>query len=300
MNRKDYKLVSTLDDKSGYSGLDRFWNRQGFQSFYKSFRKGSDLPKYIKDNPVNVLSVQDRYKLRGIQFGNWLSQEDRFNYTAALYICLYDLNKVLKFKDNNIGLDGALGIAFGARGRSKAPAHFEASTDIINMTRYKGDASVPKRIRFVNSGGVGALAHEYGHFLDYYFGAHYEPYSGIYALTNGRSENKSRIDYPKANKMRIIIEDILEQAYWAAPGKTSAYYQRIRKVTKDGYWVRRNEIFARLFEQYISYKLNKIGVNNSFLNDPKYNMLFYYYNQKELKRVVPLFDALVAEMRTHF
>jgi hypothetical protein len=299
MAKRNYKLVSTLDDDSGDSGLDRFWDRQGFQDFYKGFRKGSDLPKYIKDNPNNVLSVQDTYKLRGIQFGNWLTQEDRYNYTAALYICLYDLNKILKFKDNSIGLDGTLGVAFGARGRSKAMAHFEASTNIINMTRYNSDTSLTKENRFLYSGGVGALAHEYGHFLDYFFGANYEPNSSIYALTDGRSTSRTRIKYLASQKMRIIVEDILEQAYWTGPGKPSAYYQRIRKVTEEAYWVRRNEIFARLFEQYIGYKLDKVGINNSFLNNQKYNNIFYY-NPKELQKVVPLFDALITQMRTHF
>lgn len=299
MAKKDYKLVSTLEDQSGESGLDRFWNVQGFQEFYKGFRKGADLPKYIKDNPIAVLQVQDRYSLRGIQFGNWVTQEDRYNYAAALYICLYDLNKVLKFKENNLGLDKALGLAFGARGRSKALAHFEAATDIINMTRYNSDTSIPKKIRFLQSGGVGALAHEYGHFLDYYFGAHYEPHTRIYALTNGRSTNRARIPYPKSQKMRNIVEDILEKAYWAAPGKPSAYYLRIRQASEDGYWVRRNEFFARLFEQYIGYKLDKIGIHNSFLNDQKYSTKFYL-NKKELEKVVPLFDALLAQMRTYF
>lgn len=299
MAKRNYKLVSTLDDDSGFSGLDRFWDRQGFQDFYKGFRKGSDLPKYIKENPNNVLKVQDVYKLRGIQFGNWLTQEDRYNYTAALYICLYDLNKILKFKDQNIGLDGTLGIAFGARGRSKAMAHFESANDIINMTRYNNDSSISKEARFLYSGGVGALAHEYGHFLDYFFGANYEPNSSVYALTNGRSTSRTRIKYLASQKMRIITEDILEQAYWTALGKPSAYYQRIRKVTEEAYWVRRNEIFARLFEQYIGYKLNKVGINNSFLNNQKYNNIFYY-NSKELQKVVPLFDTLITQMRTHF
>lgn len=299
MAKKDYKLVSTLEDKSGRSGLDRFWNAQGFQDFYKGFRKGADLPKYIKDNPNDVLKVQDRYHLRGIQFGNWVTQEDRYNYTAALYICLYDLNKVLKFKDNNLGLDKSLGLAFGARGRSRAVAHYEAATDIINMTRYNSDTTIPKQIRFLNSGGVGALAHEYGHFLDYYFGAHYEPDQYRYALTNGRSTHRDRIAYPKSQKMRNLMEDILEKAYWLGPGKPSAYYQRIRRRTEEGYWVRRNEFFARLFEQYIGYKLDKIGVHNSFLNNQKYSTTFYL-NKKELENIAPLFDALIAEMRVYF
>ena len=87
------------------------------------------------------------------------------------------------------------------------------------MTRYYDNdrflSPVPKAFRFVNSGGVGAFAHEYGHFLDYFFGAKVEPYGNIYALTNGRSVNATRINYDrKKYPLRTAVEDILELAYW--------------------------------------------------------------------------------------
>ena len=295
----DYKIVSTLDDKSGYSGLDRYWSRSGFEAFYKRFRKGIELPNYLKANPNSVIKIQERYHLRGVQFGNWVTTEDRFNYLATLYICLYDLNKVLKFKDNNLGLDAALGLAFGARGRGRAVAHYEPSTNIINMTRYSSETSLPKTHRFLHSGGVGALAHEYGHFLDYYFGSKYELDNDVYSLTNGSSTHGKRIVYKASQKLRNLVEDILAFAYWDKSGKPSNYYKRVRAASKNSYFVERTEIFARLFEQYIGYKLKLMGIENSYLTDPKYSEKIYL-TTKELKEVAPLFDKLIAGMRTHF
>lgn len=303
------KIEDTLKDVGG-SVYDDYWQQNGFKQFYKTFRKGVDLPKSYLVIADNSKKITQRYHLRGFQFGNWLTNEDRFNYLAAFFVCAYDLNKVLKFKNNNIGLDGALGISFGSRGRSTAAAHFESLTNIINITRYKKvikhpltgrKVNVPKIKRFKFTGGVGAIAHEYGHFLDYEFGSKFETDNNYYALTNGRSIDRNPITYNNSKKMRNIVEEILSKAYWKDYSKKikSNYIKRLEKVTDKDYFFRRNEIFARLFEQYIAYKLLKIGINNSFLVQTKYNENIYMKNS-ELKEIVPLFDKLIREMRTYF
>ena len=42
--------------------------------------------------------------------------------------------------------------------------------NVINITRYR-DGKLDKGIRFFGTGGLGSLAHEYGHFLDYAVGS---------------------------------------------------------------------------------------------------------------------------------
>ncbi len=293
-----FRIQSTLEN-GDRSRLDKYWNDRGFRGFYKKFRKGLDLPKSLQSLPNSTEVIEKKFHLRGFQFGNWLTIEDRFNYLAALYVCLYDLNKVLKFKNNNLGLDESLGISFGARGSSAALAHYEPNKKIINITRYKNISGISKLIRFINTGGVGALAHEYGHFLDYYFGANYEVTNNYFALSNGRSVSFKRIPYAKNLKMRNLMEDILEKAYWRKANVPSAYIKRIQNFSKREYFVRRNEIFARLFEQYIAYKLKQRGINNRFLTETKYSEKIYM-KPSELKRVIPLFDKLIVEMRKYF
>ena len=300
------KIVDTLQPEGG-SRAERWWEDQGFVDLYKYFRKGSidnDLKKI-----ADIRDVSKVFHLKGYQFGNWVTHEDRFNYLAALAVCLFDLNRVLKFKNNNLGLDKTLGVAFGARGVKGALAHYEPATKIINMTRYyeasRFDKPTEKKVRFVFSGGVGSFAHEYGHFLDYYFGAKGEPHTRNYALTNGRSTDPRRITYDrKKMPMRFIVEDILEKAYWD-PSKTqdSSYIKRIRKEIPSrhylDYFLRRNEIFARLFEQYIGYKLQQMKLTNIFLTKRKYHSV-QYMTPTEMKAIVPLFDKLLVEMRKYF
>lgn len=299
------KITDTLEGaKTGVSKMEAWWRGQGFTAIYKEFRKGS-LPSVFLNKIKDVRNVQKVFNLRGFQFGNWVSNEDRFNYLAGLGICLYDLNKVLKFKANNLGLDKTLGVAFGARGQRGAAAHYEPQTNIINMTRYY-DASrfkepKSKAVRFVHSGGVGVFAHEYGHFLDFFFGSRIEPHNKYYSLSNGSSTNPVRIVYDKKKyPIRYAMENLLEAAYWDAnKTKPSTFIKRIEAFSNKPYYVERTEVLARLFEQYIAYKLKQLGVSNSFLTSTKYTRAVYM-TPTELKKVVPLFDKLLILMRTKF
>jgi hypothetical protein len=300
------KIVDTLKPEGG-SRAERWWEDQGFSDLYQFFRKGA-MEKRFYEKLKDVRIVDEVFQLRGYQFGNWVTHEDRFNYLAALGICLYDLNRVLKFKGNNLGLDKTLGVAFGARGVKGALAHYEPSTNIINLTRYyeenRFDKPTEKKVRFVFSGGVGSFAHEYGHFLDYFFGSKIETTTKVYALSDGRSVDPTRIVYNQTKMpMRYWMEEILEKAYWNK-NKTSEsnYVRRIKDSIPErylNYFLRRNEIFARLFEQYIGYKLQELKIQNIFLTKTKYHSI-QYMTPAELKVVVPLFDKLLLQMRKHF
>jgi hypothetical protein len=114
---------------------------------------------------------------------------------------MYDLNKVLRF-NNNLGFD-LLGITFGARGRGSALAHYEPNTNLINITRYSDDWYC-KNVRFFSTGGLGSLAHDYGHFLDYFAGAYLDKDAEVYSLTNGSSIARSRVD--KGGDIRKAME----------------------------------------------------------------------------------------------
>ena len=297
------------------SRVHRYWDSTGFQDFYKNFRKGLALPKTLENSADSPEIIQKTFKLRGFQFGNWLSNEDRYNYLAACYICLYDLNTVLKFKQSNLGLDKELVISFGSRGSSGALAHYEPRTNTINMTRYKrmdtinrqrmnlGQAplELTKLERFIYTGGAGSFAHEYGHFLDYYFGSRYDVSPKSWSLTFGDSTNTTRINWPASNKLRVLTEDLMQKIFWKNEKlKTpSLYMARLEKSVKGEYFFKRNEIFARAFEQYILYKLTNIGIYNTFLKKKKY-LAAVYIPEKEFKGVVPYFDRLVEGMRSYF
>lgn len=97
------------------------------------------------------------FGFRGVEFGNWLPQDERQSVLNFATDALGDLSKLLKIDYKDIGLDflgsTGMGAAFGSRGKGKAAAHYEPGRKVFNLTRMNG---------------AGSLAHEYGHALDYF------------------------------------------------------------------------------------------------------------------------------------
>jgi len=291
-NSNAIKIIDSDNTITAGSRADLYWQQNGWENLFNKMRKGIGVPKKFSND---LSGISKRFNLKGIGFGNWLSIEDKINYTYSLVYSLYDLNKVLHF-NYNIGF-GLLIVTFGARGRGSALAHYEPNTQYINITRYKR-GSEDKRIRFFNSGGVGSLAHEYGHFLDYFAGEYLAPSKEYFALTNGSSIAKGRTD--TKNKMRTITDDIMQKIIWSKKRQLSKYYLRLLDILnttdKGNYWIQRNEMFARAFEVYVSEKLKKQGVSNILLTHTKY-VHSVYLRPSEIKPIMPLFDALLTEIR---
>lgn len=302
------------------SNVTIFWLNQLFQHLYSSFRPGFSkvLPKGY--DPFDHTVVISKFKLNGFEYGNWLTQEDRYNYFLAAQIALFDLQGVLQF-GYNIGLNKTVGIAFGARGKSAAKGHFEPDTFMINITRYKeakklinpltglpvfGEKTTAevKSILFEKTGGVGSLAHEYGHSLDYYFGTFIEQdtkYRKYRGLTQGWSiADDPDTDYRK-DSMRYDANMIINKLIWKNEKEYTKYYQVIRTAFDNGkltdYWLRHCELFARSFETYIHYKLNQKGIKNTFLTHSKYDGSWAYPDKETLKAILPHFDSLITKMR---
>ena len=74
---------------------------------------------------------------------------------SLFYDGFEDLYKALGISHRDISLGGELAIAFGARGRGSAMAHYEPDRNVINMTKKRG---------------AGSLAHEWAHAMDAYLG----------------------------------------------------------------------------------------------------------------------------------
>lgn len=100
------------------------------------------------------------FEFRGDQFGEWVNDKDRQEHRRLAWLAFADLARITGLPERAMGNCGLLGIAFGARGKGKAGAHYEAINQVsldyfpvINLTHSRGD---------------GALAHEWGHFLDHH------------------------------------------------------------------------------------------------------------------------------------
>lgn len=301
------------------SNVTIYWLNQLFQNLYSEFRPGFSkvLPKNY--DPFNQAEVIHKFKLNGIEYGNWLTQEDRYNYFLAFQIALFDLQGVLQF-GYNLGLNKTVGVAFGARGKSAAKGHFEPDTFMINLPRYKEAKKIKdlfgqpvygnkttgeiKNILFMKTGGVGSFGHEYGHSLDYYFGTFidqdtkYHKYRG---LTQGWSiADDPDIDYRK-DSLRYDANMIIHRLIWKNAKEYTSYYavikQAVDKKKITEYWLRHCELFARSFETYIHFKLAQKGIKNAFLVKTKYSGSWPYPDGETLKAVIPLFDSLINKMR---
>ncbi len=286
---------------------DVYWGREGIDLVFlpndEKVRKGDKIPSTYKYTDMRFL--EDYYGLKAFEFGNWLSQQDRLNYLSGLGLALFDLHKLLGFAPKQIGLDGKLSVAFGARGRGKALAHFEPGAFVINLTRYSRPAKLEKRsvsYRRVNlilqDGGVGAFAHEFAHALDFYSGTFIER-APDWQISGGRdTDNTMRFPSAKKPKLQSLMDNLLNKIFWKGKNTQSDYYKRLNKKGTKEYYLRRNEIWARSFEVYVHFKLEKKKNKNVFLNKSKYPERFYL-TLGEMKKLEKDYDALIAEIKKH-
>lgn len=91
------------------------------------------------------------FNFHGIQRGEAISDKDLEHHLRHAEMGFHDLADVIGIEPDQVSMKGRLSIAFGARGRGGAAAHYEPSLKAINVTRFAG---------------AGSLAHEWGHFLD--------------------------------------------------------------------------------------------------------------------------------------
>ncbi len=139
--RKD--IVSELQQ-----AVDEF-NTQMFIRF-KDMEDARFDAIFHHSNPVSVF--QHHFRFRGVQFGNYVPDTERLWHVRSCYGAFHDLASVLGIDPYVASLGGRLGISIGGRGSGKFAAHFEPAMDVINLTRRQGN---------------GAVAHEWGHFLDH-------------------------------------------------------------------------------------------------------------------------------------
>lgn len=241
--------------------------------------------------------ILNKYKIGGLEYGNWVNQYRRIDFDLNFLAGLNDFNKVLKFEDN-IGINKSLNVAFGARGMARAYAHYEPAYKVINLTRdRRADKIISKQGLQINNddeykavkewsrkenSGYGSFAHEYGHFLDYILAEKYcksrdralsggaEPIFG-YNDINKAYDHFNFVTTNGSNPIEVYVKDILKDILFkVTPGgkiTATSYYKRLYDYARDrgDYWLRLNEIWARFFEIYTAYKLHILGINNMFL-----------------------------------
>ncbi|EPY5882377.1 LPD38 domain-containing protein [Escherichia coli] len=248
---------------------------------------------------VSPEQFSDAFGFRGVQFGNYVEGPRRQADLNRAYDSLHDLAEVLNVPTKALSLNGRLGLAFGARGKGKAAAHYESGEVAINLT--KGN-------------GPGALAHEWFHSLDNYFGRYDVSSDG--KITSGgdfmtEAQRVRRIfkdgryvdaEYPVRQEVYDAFKGVIQAIKNSDMPRRSALLDEVRSKP---YWSTDVEMAARAFERYVQDKARMAGVENDYLvnirKTPEHNTdnTYAYPTNAELDGGIrEAFDHLFRTLKT--
>ena len=259
---------------------ERWWkeNSSGKHGLEKIKRnRNLILTDFKSQMDMSVSETLTNYQFKGFEFGNWLSQAERYDVFRAFQHCSISLSHFLK--SLNIGFDYNIGVAFGARGSRGAMAHYEPASNIINMTKEKG---------------AGSLLHEYAHALDYCIGAFFDQNPYYTAISGGHTITQSKDNY--GGQFRYMMNKILLYVR-----STDSYKLLAEKCKDPKYWLNSTELFARLTEAYFAYFYNErykdfylVKRITHYMNYSKTNGI--YLSKKEIEVIKPELDAFFKEV----
>lgn len=201
---------------------------------------------------VTAESLMAAYGFRGVEFGNWVTQEERQGLLDATWDALHDFCALLGAPSSFASMDGRLGIAFGSRGRGflGGAAHFEPGRWVLHITKVQG---------------AGALAHELGHALDALLAVRNSmktEHASDWAETEAQSRRKPAVSMRDSDSLAALYD-----LYHSLLEPRSRFLINALSLdrVKRPYWSQPTELFARLFEAWVVDRLATTGARNEFL-----------------------------------
>lgn len=216
MNENRAVLVERYTALRQFPALRRDWNRP---------RTGEDWRNGENVTPEKFAAV---LPFRGVEFGNWVNQAERAALLNSAFDGFHDLAAVFGIDHAAVTLSGSLAFAFGARGHSKAAAHYEPARAVINLTKKNG---------------AGCMAHEWFHAVDNFAAG-----GGVHNYATERTDNAAAA---------AILTEI----------KKSDFFTRSKNLADflGNYWTEGRELTARAFEGVTMYILKYNGICSDFL-----------------------------------
>lgn len=263
---------------------------------------GTDLSNTKTSDIQKIL--QEDMQIKSLQYGNSMPDDERAAHTRWAAESFMDLSDILNIPLKQVTVNGKLGMAFGARGKMGALAHYEPDTKMINITRGKG---------------FGSFAHEWGHFLDnilskdmqsfitvtpefktkvvttkeeikhgsiyeakgkrYFFDTNAKnPKYPFALLAKGQTEPDSKSSYAGFYNYRMTVSEPVDnelsrKANGIAKKSIEALHKNAEElgginekmIKEDKYLNKKEEAFARAFECYIADSLENNGRKNTYL-----------------------------------
>ena len=278
-----------------------------------------DTPEtYRNGESVSPDTLMETFRLRGIDFGEWVEGDFRQRSVDLTYDSFKMLAEAIGAPDSGISLNDEqrLGIGWGARGRGgKTAAAFWPDNGVIGLTKTKGD---------------GSLAHEWGHAFDFMidrgkfmidskYNIYHDALEDLklafrqYYRTDGLEEmvtslltgmwSQTRNRVGRLEETRRFLE---EEAIGAIKSYTEYFKNAL--ALDDGeinkYWSKKEELWARAFEAYVADKLqgaNTYLVDKEFVS-PGFTSNFFnwttdaYPTEKERERFNNLFESFFSQV----
>lgn len=225
-------LVYNTEEIKPGGRLERYWKpiEIDAKKYLGRDEEKRDLFYYDPDEAIK------RFDLFGIEFGNWMNQEDRMNFLYASTVTFTDIAKVLKVSFSKIGLNRKLALSLGARGNGgRAAAHYEPGQIVINLTK---------------TGGKGSLIYEWCHAIDHYIMYEICQKSGYASGSSFDCEESS------------LLQDIIDQVLFNDDGSPTSYKKWLK--TASSYYNDRAEIWARICERFFHTQFKESGISNAW------------------------------------
>lgn len=268
---------------------------------------GGRIQSYWKNNQgINtdfnkVVELIEDYNLTGIEFGNWVPQNERLSYVNDVYMGLPIMCDFLNVSKKNIG-QNKISLAFGARGRRKSNAHFEPTTYAINLTRKKGRKSfLHEYIHAIDRIMYEATKKEYGTNPQMLFSAYFA-FDGEFYLDNSRIFEE--------RLKQFITEDGVRGAFarlfWnlcfyveTKNGKSSVKWSKFYDTCKrtGEYFAYPWEILARSMEAYFAHIYLKQDAKNEIRGIAKHTT---YFSGEGVKTTIYPKAKLIEELKPYF
>ena len=190
-----------------------------------------------------------RFSFRGVQFGNWVSAARRRADLTDTSQGFEDLAAIVGWPARALSLGGALGLAFGARGRGgpqRTRAHYEPALRVIAISK---------------PAGPGALAHEWFHALDHEASRLCTRHRHGYATESWPDAERAGTPAGRLAKAMHAYGSLLKSLGLFT---RSAKLDRRRPKAKP-YWSTTRELAARAFEAWVRWRLAGMGIRNDYL-----------------------------------
>lgn len=245
-------------------------------------------PEGLKSSEAQTKYLMEKAEMRGIQWGNSVTDEERKHHLEYVANSFKDLTDVLGLPEQMGSFNGRLGLAIGARGKGRAMAHYEPAKKVINLTRKNG---------------VGSLAHEWGHFFDNILGEVSKTTSYGRGGPYISEEGSVIADYGKKTDgsnptLEAVSELFKSNEYKQFRKQVVEYVRENRDTIGKGteYWASTKEMWARSFEAYVTHKLSEAGRTNTYLSGQPNNPL--WPSKEQSAKLAPYFDKIMETFKS--